>query len=359
MAGNLVFVMLGKRDFRSGGYIFNFRMAEYLESLGHNVDVIHFRTVPPGLPGNWYRASRYICRRILELDPDLVIVSKSYQYMPLFRVSPLSGRVPVLYLMHHLEWMDRANRMKAFMYRTYVRWLLGMADTVWVNSASTERALRESRIPASRVRVISPGFEKTPAPPPDRSGRTGPVRLLCVGSVSPRKAQHVLVRACGLLEEESFILEIAGSVTADEDYASEVERLVSSLGLEERVTMSGNLDERELEDAYRRADILVHPASWEAFGMSILEGMWQGLPVVAANVAAIPELVRDGENGVLVEPGSAEALANGVRYLMENRARRLEMGGISRELAADMNDWNDTGREFAELVNKLLKGCTR
>lgn len=359
MAGKLVFVMLGKRDFRSGGYIFNFRMAEYLESLGHHVEVIHFRTVPHGLPGNWYRASRYISRRIKELDPDLVIASKSYQYMPMFRFSPLSGRIPVLYLVHHLEWKDQADRVRAVMYRKYVRWLLGMADMIWANSASTGKALKRMGIPPSRVRVIGPGFEKTPEPPPDRSGRTGPVRLLCVGSVSPRKAQHLLVGACALLEEGRFNLEIAGSLTADGDYASEVQRLVSSLGLQERVTLTGNLDGSALEDAYRRADILVHPASWEAFGMSILEGMWQGLPVVAADVAAIPELVRHGVNGILVEQGSAAALAEGVRHLMDNRGKRLEMGVRSRELAAERNDWKDTCKEFAELVESLLKGCTR
>ena len=84
--------------------------------------------------------------------------------------------------------------------------------------------------------------------------------------------------------------------------------------------------------------------------MSILDGMWYGLPVIASDVAAIPELVRDGENGILTDPRNAGELADAVKSLIGNRDLRLQMGEKSRMFAENQNDWADTGKEFMELV---------
>ncbi|MEN8208319.1 MAG: glycosyltransferase family 4 protein [Candidatus Fermentibacteria bacterium] len=347
--------MLGKKDFHSGGYGFNFRMVEYLRSNGITVDIIHFTTVPSGLPFKWFSASRYICREIRKQKPDLVIVSKSYQYVPLLRImSTLSG-TPVLYLMHHLEWMDLRNKLKAFLYRLYVKWLLGMAEMVWANSMNTQEAIESIGIAADRIRLINPGFEKDPCALPDRSSRSGPVKLLCVGSISPRKAQHMIVAACAYLENGSFEVEFAGSTESDEKYSAGVLELIEKENLSGSMKVSGELTRDDLVLAYLKADILVHPASWEAFGMSILDGMWYGLPVIASDIAAIPELVRHGENGLLTQPGNIRELADAIRSLIDNRDMRLQMGEKSRMFAENMNDWNDTGREFMEFVMTAVK----
>ena len=351
--------MLGKKDFHSGGYGFNFRMVEYLRSHGVAVDIIHFSTVPGGLPWKWFSASRYICKEIRKKKPDLMIVSKSYQYVTLHRLTSTFSATPVLYLMHHLEWMDVRNKLKAFMYRMYVRWLLGMAERVWTNSMNTREAIEGMGIPQNRIRMINPGFEKTPESLPDRSSRRGPVRLLCVGSISPRKAQHLLVEACTYLDSGSFEVEFAGSVEMDEAYSASLLDLIKKNNLSDSVKISGELSPFNLASAYMKADILVHPASWEAFGMSILDGMWYGLPVIASDIAAVPELVRHGENGFLTIPGNAEELADAMKNLIRNRDLRLQMGEKSRMFAEGMNDWNDTGKEFMELVVAAAKGRNR
>ncbi|MCK4807016.1 MAG: glycosyltransferase family 4 protein [Candidatus Aegiribacteria sp.] len=342
--------MLGKKDFHSGGYGFNFKMVEYLRSHGVEVDIIHFTTAPPGLPLKWFSASRYIFREIRRRKPGLVIVSKSYQYVTLLRLMSRFTGIPVLYLMHHLEWMDLRNKLKAFMYRMYVKWLLGMACRVWVNSRNTGEAIEGMKIPPDRIRLINPGFEKDPRPLPDRSSRHGPVRLLCVGGFSPRKAQHLLVKACTYLERGSFEIEFAGSIESEKEYVVSVLDMIREENLSDFIKVSGELAPEDLVNAYMKADILVHPASWEAFGMSILEGMWYGLPVISSDIAAIPELVRHGENGLLTPLGNAEDLAHAMNNLIRNRDLRLQMGKKSRMFAESMNDWNDTGKEFMELV---------
>jgi glycosyltransferase involved in cell wall biosynthesis len=348
--------MLGKKDFHSGGYGFNFKMVEYLRSHGVEVDIIHFTTVPRGLPLRWFKASRYICGKIRREKPDLVIVSKSYQYVPLLRIMSTFMGTPVIYLMHHLEWMDVRNKFKASLYRTYVRWLLGMADFLWVNSRNTEEAMEDIGINRNFICLINPGFDKNHTSLPDRSSREGPARLLCVGSISPRKAQNVLVKACTYLDRGSYEMEFAGSVESDEEYTVSVKDLIKENNLSDSIQISGELSSEDLVKAYMNADILVHPSIWEAFGMSILEGMWYGLPVIASDIAAIPELVHHGENGLLTPPRNVEELSGAMKKLIRNRELRLHMGEKSRMFAERMNDWNDTGKEFMELVIKAAAG---
>lgn len=348
--------MLGKKDFLSGGYIFNWNMVRRLVEDGDEVDVIHFRTVPDGLPDNPIHAGLHVCRRILRFDPDVLIVSKSYHYAGPFRlIQPLTG-IPVVYLMHHMEWMDHPGRISSGMYRGYVRWLLGMADSVWVNSASTFRGVAGTGIPEELIHVIPPGFIKDTAPVPDRSSRKGPARLLCVGSIARRKAQDVLVRACALLDRGTFSLELAGNMDNGDGYSEEMKEMVAALDMQDSVKFLDGLSPEELAEAYDGADILVQPSRWEAFGMAVVEGMWRGLPVIATDVAALPELVDHGVNGLLVPPDDPVELASALARLAGDRNMRLTMGRESRTIAEGMNDWGVTGSEFIELVHRTAGG---
>ena len=80
----------------------------------------------------------------------------------------------------------------------------------------------------------------------------------------------------------------------------------------------------------RRATLLVHPARWEGFGLGVLEAMLAGLPVVASNVSSLPELVVDGETGILVRPDDPGALAVGIARALDSPA----LGDAGRARAA-------------------------
>jgi glycosyltransferase involved in cell wall biosynthesis len=89
-----------------------------------------------------------------------------------------------------------------------------------------------------------------------------------------------------------------------------LERLARDLGVEGRVMLLGRVP--DVAAWLRRATVLVHPARWEGFGLGVLEAMLAELPVVASRVSSLPELVVDGETGVLVSPDDPQALAAGI-----------------------------------------------
>jgi glycosyltransferase involved in cell wall biosynthesis len=106
-----------------------------------------------------------------------------------------------------------------------------------------------------------------------------------------------------------------------------LEQLARELGVEGRVFLLGRVP--DVAAWLRRASVLVHPARWEGFGLGVLEAMLAGLPVVAANVSSLPELVVDGTTGFLVSPDDPSALALGVVRAFE----QPELGEAGRQRA--------------------------
>jgi glycosyltransferase involved in cell wall biosynthesis len=138
-----------------------------------------------------------------------------------------------------------------------------------------------------------------------------------------------------LLERERCELEIAGA--GGDELA--LRQLAASLGVSDRVFFSGSPDRDALAKRYREADIFTL-ASWEvSFGDALAHALAAGLPIVGSNVGAVPELVRHGENGLLVPPRDPVGLASSIRHLVEHPELRARMGRESRAFAEANLSW--------------------
>jgi glycosyltransferase involved in cell wall biosynthesis len=169
---------------------------------------------------------------------------------------------------------------------------------------------------------------------PRRRPQGGALRLLAVGRLEPEKGFDLLVRAVRLLVRrgERVVLDLAG--TGAEENRLKV--LARELRVDDLVTFRGYVPNgNALSDLYRRADVFVLPSLTEAVPSVLFEAAAFGLPVVATRVGGVPAHVRDGETGLLVEPGSVHALAGAVAALACDRGRRAEMGRRARALGRE------------------------
>jgi glycosyltransferase involved in cell wall biosynthesis len=129
-----------------------------------------------------------------------------------------------------------------------------------------------------------------------------------------------------------------------------LEQICSELGLERTVRWLGNVSMNELAAEYGRADIFSLPSVQEGFGIVFLEAMAAGKPIVAARAAAIPEVVR---NGLLVEPGNAEALADAILRLNRDPDLRARLGKAGSQ---DVEEFAmlRVARQFLRAVGKIV-----
>jgi glycosyltransferase involved in cell wall biosynthesis len=180
-------------------------------------------------------------------------------------------------------------------------------------------------IPAAKVETIHYGLDAPPQAwggnPPDDVPAELRV-LLAVTRLTRQKGVDVAVRALASLPEDTALVVLGEG--------PERERLVSlarDLGVGRRLFLRGR--EPDVAAWLARASVLVHPVRWEGFGLAVLEAMLAGVPVVAANVSSLPELVVDGETGLLVAPDDPSALALGVARALGD-AERLGAAGRER-----------------------------
>jgi glycosyltransferase involved in cell wall biosynthesis len=131
---------------------------------------------------------------------------------------------------------------------------------------------------------------------------------------------------------------------------SKTEELAHSLGISQDVVVLGCVDNITLRKCYVACDILVSPSLFEGFGLVILEAMAAGKPVIALNRGAVPELVKNGLNGLLVGREDAEELASAMTLFIDQPDIVDEMGRTNRNVASKF-----TWRRTAELTQHVYE----
>ena len=218
---------------------------------------------------------------------------------------------------------------------------------VVTNSQSTLRELRLDRerrtavVPSGlriRSEVVHDGLatadegsdsveEKEPAPRPWSS----PVRIGLVGRIARWKGQHILIEAAAQILAAGGDAEfriVGAPLFGEEEYEAQLRAQVAAAGLEDRVRFLGF--QANVQEVYRQLDIVVHASiAAEPFGQVVIEGMAEGLPVVATNGGGVREIIIHGKNGLLVPMGDATAMAEALQSLLGHpaEARRLGAAG--------------------------------
>jgi glycosyltransferase involved in cell wall biosynthesis len=172
--------------------------------------------------------------------------------------------------------------------------------------------------------------------------------LLYVGTLEPRKNLSRLVEAYAQLQEPGFKLVLGGGKGW---YYEEILRRVTELGLEEVVVFPGFIPAEELPLWYNAATALVYPSLYEGFGMPVLEGMASATPVITSNCSSLPEAAGGG--ALLVDPLDVEALAAGLRQLMQDRELCQRLVELGLEHARRFN-WPKTARDTWVTYQKAI-----
>ena len=335
----LAFVVPGRLDQLTGGYLYDRNIVEGLRSRGRAVRLVElgpaadpaaFAAIPSGTAAvvdglAFPRLAQVVAAEARRLR--LV----AFVHHPLAEETGLSKAEA-----------ERMARLEADM--------LPRFRGVLCPSRKTAAAVERYGIPADRIAVVLPGTAK---PTAYRRLRRGPARaLLCVASLVPRKGHRVLVEALARLRHLDWRLQCVGSLDRDPATTRAVRRKISAAGLSRRVTLSGERQPATLTHAYRAADIFVLPSFHEGYGMAYAEAMAHGLPIVATTAGAIPETVSR-EAGLLVSPGDPGALARALRRVIAEPLLAARLAAGSRAAGARLPDWPQATKQWESALNRF------
>ena len=181
------------------------------------------------------------------------------------------------------------------------------------------------------------------------------LRLLAVGRLVRKKGLDTFVEACARLRARGVDLD---AVIAGEpgEHEAEVRARVASLGLEDTVSFVGPLTQAELFDQYQQASVFALPCrvledgDRDGIPNVLMEAMACGVPVVTTGVSGIPELVHDGENGLVVEPDRPEDLADALHRLVKDPDLARDLGACGRSTVSTRFDAATTAAQMASLL---------
>ncbi|MGB9776549.1 MAG: glycosyltransferase family 4 protein [Anaerolineae bacterium] len=246
------------------------------------------------------------------------------------------GRVPFVWYMRDF-WLSESRPRRLWADRLGKRFLCAAAVRVIANSHATA-----AHLPCrQKVTVVPNGIEVERYDPamdgaPFRKQYGVPLGAPLVGTVGrlrPWKGQdrflRVLARVQAVMPEVWGVVVGGTPFAVPDDYPQRLEHLAAELGLEQRVVFTGHVE--DVRPALAAMDVFVHPGDPEPFGLVNIEAMATGKPVVAFAHGALPEIVTNGETGLLVPPGDEGAMAQAILTLLQNPARRHALGAAGRE----------------------------
>lgn len=344
------FAVPGSLDTPTGGYAYDKRIIAELRALGWQIDVIDLGS---SFPGPDRVAREEALAKLLAVPEACPIVIDGLAFGAMAEEArQLHARNPLVALVHHplaLETGIDAGMADALHASECTA--LGCARSVIVTSGPTGETLRRDyAVPSERIAIVTPGVDRILAR--RRQDMDGAVKLLAVGSVTPRKGYDILIGALAGLADLPWRLTIAGDTMRHRSASARLESDLARLYLQERVVIAGAVTDGRLADLYAGADVFVLASLFEGYGMVFGEAIAHGLPVVATAVGAAQDIVPS-DAGVLVPPGDANALRAALRPVIANAATRRRMAEAAQRASRHLPEWRQSAAGFAQVLEAL------
>jgi len=346
----VAFAVPGDLETPTGGFSYDRRVIAELKNLDFAVEVIDLGDGFPA-PSDAERAAALARLERVPAGEPVIIDGLAYGALPELSENYCRTRKVIALVHHPLALETGLAEAAARHLRTSETAALGAARHVVVTSDSTARILvADYAVPRDRITVAPPGMDRvTPA---ERKNPQGPLKLLAVGSLVPRKGYDVLIAALAAVADVDWHLTIAGACDRDPATATRLAAQIAACGLTPRVTLAGAVPPDRLDRLYAEADLFVLASRFEGYGMVFAEAISYGLPMIGTTAGAIPETIPVGV-GVLVPPEDAAALAAALRRLIINPEERARLATAARAAADQLPTWQESARRIAAAIEGM------
>jgi glycosyltransferase involved in cell wall biosynthesis len=296
---------------------------------------------------------RAVRNKLATLQPDVVHGQGTEADCALNAV--FSGFPNVLTIHGNMRLIAKVNRARPFSFP----WLAARLERLTIPRSAGVICItnytRQAVMDLARRTWVVPNavdasfFDVTAAPPPEE-----PPCLLCVGQVWVRKNQNALIRALDpLATKHKFELRFCGRASEQDPYVKEFFSLVKARPW---CVYAGSANREELKTLLGRATMLVLPSLEDNCPMTVLEAMAAGLPVVAAKVGGVPDLIEDNQTGFFCNPLDATSMAAAIEKVLVDAQAAAAVARQARERARERFHPLVIARRHLEIYREVLNG---
>jgi glycosyltransferase involved in cell wall biosynthesis len=346
----IAFIVPGSLDQLTGGYLFDRRIVDGLRASGRAVSV---HELAGSFPDTDAPARRAAAAALAGLDEASVAVIDGLALPAFIDCLPDAvGRRKLVGFVHHVLALETGLSLERREALALVEArLLPRLNGILCPSRATAWHLEELGVAAERIAVTPPGTNRPVAPRVAR--RAGPLRLLSVGTVTPRKGHLLLIEALAELAGRPWHLLIIGSVVRDPATVAALERAIADHALTARVTLAGEWPAERVSAAYGEADLFVLPSYHEGYGMALAEALAHGLPIITTTAGAIPQTVPAAA-AMLVSPGDRVELRRALAMMLDDGVLRARLADSAAKAGAALPDWPTATRHWIDAFERLV-----
>jgi len=264
------------------------------------------------------------------------------------RIACLATRVSMLYTVHNFVTFGR-DRLSKWLIHCFESWMGNKTDAIiCVSNALKKSMIEDMHLDENKITVIHNSISNWPPANGMLTRKRYNIEndYILIGTVSrlvPSKGIDILLRAVPEIFSENPFARLMIVGTCPEE--SRLKRLAVELEIDSKVIFTGEVS--DIQDYYSAFDIFVLPTLSEGLGITILEAMSFGLPVLASAAGGIPELIVHERNGILVKPGNVIELRNALQYILNNPVKAEQYGCQAK---ADINN----GLTNYKMINETI-----
>lgn len=381
----------------TGAYVYY--ISRQLQELGHNVHVIarhrvNSTKVVDGVNVNYikgvgspltkyWRFARSTPKKLEELHKKVGfdVIHANLPLVPSFAIPNETGSVLISTV--HSTWKGEAEAIKrggrrrlnpneklmlrfSSPLRFYEKRLMKRSDALIAVSRYTRKELVELYgVAEEKIHVIYNGVDvqkfKNLGEGVDLRRELGIEEgqkvILCVGRLYYRKGLTTLLRSIPRVVQKSADVRVLISGEGFKRNKENLQELAEKLKIDDSVTFLGYFPDERLPELYATADLFVLPALYENFPFAILEAQSTGLPVISTKVGGIPEFLINNKNGLLVDPGDPEQLAQAILILLRDLALAEQLGRCGRRRVEEKFAWPAIADQVVGLYRRLSKAA--
>ena len=325
------FLVPGNVRHGSGGNKYNAKLAEHLSALGVDLEIVT-------VDGDWPVGSPTDRQRFADmLDGGTTVIADGL--VASGAPEEIAGAVNAgtkVWVLSHMALADHDLEAKA----------LAAATGVVCPSAHAAAEL-EAKHGIQNIVIATPGAEK--ANPAEGSE---PRHIVVVAALLPNKCQTFLVQALSEIHDLPWTAALIGSHDADPGYAAKVRAVVEHCGLENRISITGELTGDALEEQWHRADLSVLISRSESFGMSVTESLAHGIPVLVRQGTGAVEALGTSRAGTALDLSDPRNVAGTLRSWLTDHAKQQTWRNAALTAREHLQGWDTTAATVMEALER-------
>ena len=342
------FAIPGDINTLTGGYRYDRELIKALTRQGFAIEVLTLSGEFPNPGATALAEAANIFRR---LPSGAIVIVDGLAFGVLSEIAQReSQRLIIIALCHHpLALETGISRQVSQQLKVSEMRARAAARSVIVTSAMTRNILvQDFAVPQQKITIAYPGTDRGAFAPCHNQTP----QILTLATLTKRKGHDLLINALASLAHLQWHARFVGGMEFDPLWVAHLRKLIREKKLQERITVVGNVDDASNE--FLRADLFVLPSHFEGYGMAFAEALAFGLPIVAANTGAVPDLVP-ASAGILIPPGDLDSLTNALAQLLANHENRRRLQAGAQIAAQNLPTWDECADSVANLIFNVRK----